>query len=370
MTERPAVAPLRRARPTWPRSRPCRWRTAACRRRRTRCSPGPPTLWPDRTALTVLPGRRPLDASRCGAPSPSCWPTCTATRTCCTGSACAAATRSPCWRPTAPSSITATLAAQLAGIAAPINGGLSRRAHRRAAAPLRRPGARRRRPRARAGRLGAARASSPARPGSTRSSCCGPTGPRAAPRAAARRSTACASATSASWPPSSRHDRLRRRRRRGPTDLAALFHTGGTTGRAEAGRAHPRQRGRRRLDDRRQLAARRRLGGVRRAAAVPRQRAGGHAAGAAVQGPAGGVGRAARLPRTGAVRRVLEDRRALPDRRDERRADRLRRPRAGRRWTPTSAACGSPSSAPRRCPPRSGTPSRRTPGCAWSRGTG
>ena len=53
--------------------------------------------------------------------------------------------------------ITATLAAELAGIAAPINSGLSRRAHRRAAAQVGRPGPRRRRPRPRARGLGAAR---------------------------------------------------------------------------------------------------------------------------------------------------------------------------------------------------------------------
>ena len=38
--------------------------------------------------------RRPAGRSRCGGPSPNCWPTSTATRTCSTGSASAAATRS------------------------------------------------------------------------------------------------------------------------------------------------------------------------------------------------------------------------------------------------------------------------------------
>ena len=62
--------------------------------------------------------------------------------------------------------VTATLAAELAGIAAPINSGLSGAAHRRAAAQVGRPGPRGCRSRPRARRSGRARGSSPSRPGS------------------------------------------------------------------------------------------------------------------------------------------------------------------------------------------------------------
>ena len=52
------------------------------------------------------------------------------------------------------------------------------------------------------------------------------------------------------------------------------------------------------------------------------------------------------------------------------RADGLRRARAAARSTPTSAACGSPWSAPRRCPPAvRDALRRRAPGCPCSRAT-
>ncbi len=218
--------------------------------------------------------------------------------------------------------ITATLAAQLAGIAAPMNAALH---SGHIAELLRRSGARvlvARRPGACAGDL-ADRAGSRRRGDARRGPGAAADRGRGSTRAAARRRRGARRLPRRSG---RRHGlgRLRRRpaglgRSRRPVPHRR-HHRG-----AEAGRAHARQRGRRRMDDRRQLAVRLRLGGVRRAAAVPRQRAGGHPAGAAVQGTAGGVGRSARLPGTGAVRRVLEDRRALPDRGDERGADRVRR---------------------------------------------
>ena len=52
---RAAVARLRHARPTWPRSRPCRCRPAACPRSTYALLHGAATRWPDRTAVTVLP---------------------------------------------------------------------------------------------------------------------------------------------------------------------------------------------------------------------------------------------------------------------------------------------------------------------------
>ena len=62
---------------------------------------------------------------------------------------------------------------------------------------------------------------------------------------------------------------------------------------------------------------------LRRIAAVSYERTPGHRAGAAAQGPARRLGRAARLPRHVAVRELLEDRGAPPDRRDVRGPHRL-----------------------------------------------
>jgi fatty-acyl-CoA synthase len=56
--------------------------------------------------------------------------------------------------------------------------------------------------------------------------------------------------------------------------------------RPETGRAHARQRGRRRVDAVRHLPVRREHGGLRGPSAVSRERAGGHPAGTAVQGAA------------------------------------------------------------------------------------
>ena len=123
--------------------------------------------------------------------------------------------------------ITATLAAQLAGIAAPVNGGLSGPAPRRAAPPVRCPGTRHRRPRARPGGLGH-RAGARRRPGWTPSSCCGPPGAGRGeadlpPIDGVR--VGYLGALAAEQPP----DALRRCAP-AAADLAALFHTGGTTG--------------------------------------------------------------------------------------------------------------------------------------------
>ena len=137
-------------------------------------------------------------------------------------------------------------------------------------------------------------------------------------------------------------------------DLAALFHTGGTTGTPKlAAHTHANE-----VSDAWMIAANGLLhdgrGGVRRAAAVPRQRARRHRCwrplfrGLEVvwAGPPG-------LPRPGAVRALLEARRALPGRRDERGAHRVRRPRrapgrrrhqqpALRRRRRVAAAAGGP----------------------------
>ncbi len=137
---------------------------------------------------------------------------------------------------------------------------------------------------------------------------------------------------------------------------------------SEAGRPHPRQRGRRCLDAGRELVVglgRRRL---RCPAAVPCQCRDGHAAGAAVQGPGCGVGRPARLSRPGTVQRILEDRRALPHRVDERSAHRLRG-LAQRRSTPTSVVCASPWWERRLCRPRSPRRFRTTRVCPCSKAT-
>ena len=120
------------------RSRPCRWPTVACRARPTSCSSGPPgcgrTGSPCPCCRTANGG-----SSRRSEPSPSCWPTCIATPTCSTPSGCAATDGVALLAPNCDELITATLAAELAGIAAPINSGLSRE---HIAELLRRSGAR------------------------------------------------------------------------------------------------------------------------------------------------------------------------------------------------------------------------------------
>ena len=179
--------------------------------------------------------------------------------------------------------VTATLAAQLAGIAAPLNGGLSpehiaellRRSGARvlvAAGPELAPAvwddrtsARRRRSAGRAARPAAHR-------GGRRSD-------RRCPR-----STGCASATSRDWRPEHDPPTPSSGTPPGTADLAALFHTGGTTGTPKlAAHTHANE-----VTDAWMIAANSTAadagrGGVRRAAAVPRQRAGRHPAGPAVQ---------------------------------------------------------------------------------------
>ena len=237
--------------------------------------------------------------------------------------------------------ITATLAAQLAGIAAPLNGGAVPGAPRRAAAPLRRPRARHRRPRARPGRLGERARARRHRHARRHPRRCGPPAPTDAPEPLPEL-------------PGVRVDYL--------GDLAASSDPARFAGspptvvgprravphrrhhrRTEAGRAHPRQRGRRRLDAGRVLAGSTPTPTV--FAALPLF----HVNALIVtvlmplfKGQQVRVGRAAGLPRPRAVRAVLDARRALPDRRDERRTHRLRRPaqHPGRRAT--SAACASP----------------------------
>ena len=264
--------------------------------------------------------------------------------------------------------ITATLAAQLAGIAAPINGGLSRE---HIAELLRRSGAR----------------------------VLVTAGPELAPdvwdtarELAARRRVDAILVLRPTGAPRHRADPLPaidgvrvgyladsprrkdagdvRRRAAAAQRPGRVFPHRRHHRRAEAGRAHPRQRGqptpgcwpRTRCSTRT----------PRVFAALPLF----HVNALVVtllaplyKGQHGRVGRPAGLPRTRAVRPVLEDRRALPDRRDERGPDRLRRARAGARSTQTSAACGSRWSARRRCRPRCATASRRTPGCPCSRAT-
>ena len=123
-------------------------------------------------------------------------------------------------------------------------------------------------------------------------------------------------------------------------DLAAFVHTGGTTGAPKiAAHTHANQ-----------LACARGIaesswpgpgrGHAGRAAAVPRQRPDRHRHRAAVQRRPRGVARPGRLPRPGPVRALLEDRRALPDRGDVRRPHRLRHsgPAPGQRRRQLTAA--------------------------------
>ncbi len=249
------------------------------------------TRWPDRTAITVLPEaarwREPLrrtfgellaDVHRCA--------------NLLYGLGVRRGDAVALMAPNCAELVTGTLAAQLAGIAAPLNGGLNR-GH--LAELLRRSGAR--------VLLAAGPELSPATWGPPSTGWRGdldvvlvlrPTGGgRPRPRRCHRQRGA---------------RRLPRRAggRHGPggfagdvpgsADLAGLFHTGGTTGAPKlAAHTHANE-----LADAWMVATRPLFQsasvGVRRAAAVPRQRAGGHPAGAAVQGPAGGVGRSARLP--------------------------------------------------------------------------
>ena len=135
----------------------------------------------------------------------------------------------------------------------------------------------------------------------------------ARPRRSCSRSTACGSATCPRWRRSSHHDRLRGRAALGHRPRRALPHRRHDR-HAEARRAHPRQRGQRRLDDRRQRAAATTDAVV--FAALPLFHVNAlvvTAAGAAVQGPARRLGGTPGIPRPRAVRELLEAGRALPD---------------------------------------------------------
>ena len=77
-----------------PRSRRSRCRTADCRQTTYALLARAATLWPERTAVTVLPDAARWQRAAAAHVRASCSPTCTATPTCCTRSACAAATRS------------------------------------------------------------------------------------------------------------------------------------------------------------------------------------------------------------------------------------------------------------------------------------
>ena len=197
--------------------------------------------------------------------------------------------------------VTATLAAELAGIAAPINSGLS---GQHIAELLRRSGARvlvaagpdlapevweRARGARRRGRGGRAPRPAPDRGGPG----CAGAGPD---RGRAHRPPVRAGRRTAPR-------RLRGRSALGLGHRCAVPH-GRNDGHAEARRAHPHQRGQRRLDDRRHQRAARRRGRLRGPAALPRQRAHRHRTGPAVQGSAGHLGRPPGLPRPGAVRRT------------------------------------------------------------------
>ena len=137
-------------------------------------------------------------------------------------------------------------------------------------------------------------------------------------------------------------------------DLAAFVHTGGTTGAPKiAAHTHANQLVLRPRHRRVRRAGARR-GDAGRAAAVPRQRADRHRHRPDVQRRPGSVAGPGGLPRQGPVRPVLDDRRALPDRGDVRRPHRLRHagPGSGRRRHQHAAA------ADRRCVPAAGLGSR------------
>lgn len=109
----------------------------------------------------------------------------------------------------------------------------------------------------------------------------------------------------------------------GPGDLAAIFHTG----------APPEPRNSRRTPTPMRsptpgwwpppTPSSTRIPWSSRRYPVPRQRTGGHPAGPAAARAASGVGRSAGIPRSGAVCELLEDRAAVSDRSDERGAHRL-----------------------------------------------
>ena len=139
---------------------------------------------------------------------------------------------------------------------------------------------------------------------------------------------------------------------------------------AEDRRAYPRQPAGLRPGDRRKQRPGPGRGHAGRAAAVPRQRHDRHRHRAAVQRGPRGVARPGRLPRPGPVRALLEDRRSTTASPRCPPSPPSTAPWPGCRWTPTSAHCGCPSWARRRCPQRCARPSPGAPGCACWRVTG
>ena len=240
--------------PTWPRSRPCRWRARGLPESTYALLARAATRWPDRTAITVLP-----DAARWREPLRRTFAELLAdvhryanllhrlgVRR---GDAVAL------MAPNCAELVTATLAAQLAGDRRtaerrPVHSGTSRSC---CGAPA--PGCSSRPAPSSRRRLGDRAGSRGRRRCSTRSWCCGPPPPRARPQplpAVDGVRVGYLGELAAGMDPSGFAGDLP-----GSADLAGAVPHRRHHRRAEAGRAHPRQRGRRRLDAGRQLAVRR-----------------------------------------------------------------------------------------------------------------
>ena len=310
----------------------------------------------------------PAGSSRGGAPSPSCWPTCTATPTCSTRSACAATDGVALLAPNCDELITATLAARA-------------RRHRRAdqqrpvpehiAELLRRSGAR---------VLVAAGPELAPDVWETARELAAEAGARRPARAAARPAAEAAPDTAARVDGvrvgylvrarrEQRPDRLRRRRRRRPPTSPPSSTPAARPGTPKlAAHTHANE-----VTDAWMIAANALLDADSVVfAALPLFHV--NALVVTLLAPlfkgqqvvwAGPLGY--RDPALFA--QLLEDRRALPDRRDERRADRLRRPRAAARSTPTSAACAFAIVGASPLPPAVRDGFESPPGCRWSRAT-
>ena len=139
---------------------------------------------------------------------------------------------------------------------------------------------------------------------------------------------------------------------------------------AQARGAHAPQRGRQRLDGRHRHGRRRVGRRVRRPAAVPHERAHRHAPRAAAARPARRVGRTARLSRAVAASASSGSSSSGIASRSRPRCRPSTRCSPGCPSTRTSAACRCPSSAPRRCRPPSPPPSTRGPESSCARATG
>ena len=140
--------------------------------------------------------------------------------------------------------------------------------------------------------------------------------------------------------------------------------------RPEGRRAHPRQPARLRPGDRPVQRAGSRGGDAGRAAAVPRQRPDRHRHRPDVQRRPGGVAGPGRLPRQGPVRPVLDRSSSTTGSRRCPPSPPSTAPWPRSRSTPTSARCGCRSQARPRCRPRCARTSPRTPGGACWRATG